>query len=83
MHLCDCLEDRSEGDAESGTNGNALFSRLRVTWSLCAPCFRALVASIRYLADFPCPHCLVLKSQIGDLGLPGDMNCRENVRKYP
>lgn len=25
----------------------------------------------------------MLKSQIGDLGLPGDMNCRENVRKYP
>lgn len=44
---------------------------------------RALIASIRFLADFPCPHCLVLKSQIGDLGSADDMERRENVRKYP
>lgn len=31
------------------------------------------VATIRFLADFPCPHWLVLKSQIGDLGLATDM----------
>ena len=38
---------------------------------------------MRYLADFPCPHCLVLKSQIGDLGLVADMKRRMNVREYP
>jgi len=44
---------------------------------------RALVATIRYLADFPCPHCLVLKSQIGDMGLVADMKRRANEREYP
>ncbi|KAF9647355.1 hypothetical protein BDM02DRAFT_3098315, partial [Thelephora ganbajun] len=44
---------------------------------------RALTATIRFLADFPCIHCLVLKSQIGDLGLPVDMGRHKNVRKYP
>jgi hypothetical protein len=44
---------------------------------------RTLVSTIRFLADFPCPHCLVLKSQVGDLGLPADTECRQNVRKYP
>jgi len=41
------------------------------------------MAAIRFLADFPCPHCLVLKSQIGDLGSADDMERRTNVRKYP
>lgn len=41
------------------------------------------MATIRFLADYPCPHCLVLKSQIGDLGLVDDMECRTRVRKYP
>ena len=30
-----------------------------------------------------CPHCLILKAQIKDLGLPEDMKRRMNVRKYP
>ena len=34
------------------------------------------MATMRYLADFPCPHCLVLKSQIGDLGLVADIKRR-------
>lgn len=41
------------------------------------------MATIRFLAEFPCPHCLILKSQIGNLGLPDDMECRKDVRKYP
>lgn len=41
------------------------------------------MATIRFLADYPCPHCLVLKSQIGDLGSVEDMECRTRVRKYP
>ena len=41
------------------------------------------MASMHYLADFPCPHCLVLKSQIGDLGLIADMKRCGNVWEYP
>ena len=44
---------------------------------------RTLAATIRFLADYPCPHCLVLKLNIGNLGLVDDMKCRANVRKYP
>ena len=48
-----------------------------------APYLRVLMATMRYLADFPCLHCLVLKSQIGDLGLVADMKRHKNVRVYP
>ena len=41
------------------------------------------MASMRYLVDFPCPHCLMLKSQIGDVGLIADMKRRGNVWEYP
>ena len=41
------------------------------------------MASMRYLADFPRPHCLVLKLQIGDLGLIVDMKCHANKCEYP
>jgi len=42
-----------------------------------------LMATLRYLAHFPCPHCKILRSQIGDLGLVADMKRRENVREFP
>lgn len=39
--------------------------------------FRVLLAGIKYLGDFPCPRCLVPKSQIPDLGTKNDQKRRE------
>ncbi|KAF9778157.1 hypothetical protein BJ322DRAFT_1175294, partial [Thelephora terrestris] len=61
-------------------------ARLWFPWLVCHETDypeRSLVATIRFLADFPCPHCLVLKSQIGNLSSVDDMECRARVRKYP
>lgn len=44
---------------------------------------RALMATIRFLTDYPCPHCFVLKSQIVDLGLVEDMEHCADVQKFP
>jgi len=35
-------------------------------------CFRVLLAGIKDLGNHPCPRCLVLKSQIGELGTKWD-----------
>lgn len=42
-----------------------------------------LMATLRYLALFPCPHCMILRSQIGDMGLVADMKRRTNTRVFP
>ena len=48
----------------------------------CLTC-RMLMATLRYLAHFPCPHCMILRSQIGDMGLVADMKRRTNAQVFP
>lgn len=45
-----------------------LFQQLRETWK-----FRILIACIKYLANCPCPQCLVKKAEIPALGTKYDM----------
>jgi hypothetical protein len=39
--------------------------------------FRTLLACIKFLAQCPCPRCLILKSKVGDLGKKVDRRRRE------
>lgn len=40
---------------------------------------RVLLASIKYLAQCPCPRCLVKKDQIGDLGTKFDSQWHDQI----
>ncbi|PCH35863.1 hypothetical protein WOLCODRAFT_51266, partial [Wolfiporia cocos MD-104 SS10] len=41
---------------------------------------KILLACIRYLAQCPCPRCLIRKSDISEMGTPTDSRRHENVR---
>ena len=41
---------------------------------------RVLLCCIRFLSNWPCPHCLVHKSEIQDLGTKQDINRQETKR---
>ena len=42
---------------------------------------RVLLCCIKYLGNFPCPRCLVHKSEIQDLGTKRDLTRRETKKR--
>jgi hypothetical protein len=44
-------------------------------------CTRVLLCCVRFLGNWPCPRCLVHKSEIQDLGTKRDINRRETKRR--
>ena len=62
-----------------------IIRRSKLTESIMPPIiminnFRTLLACIKFLAQCPCPRCLIQKDKIGELGTTADRRRREN---YP